>query len=95
MANRRRDQDVVLYKIGDAALPIPLSLSLAVALGSLRVCLPISPLIVGVLGLPLPPAVTDHLCIQRISPDLLPVVVGAAAPLALGLAASALLESVR
>jgi len=72
-----------------------LALSRAVSLGGLRVRLPIGLLIVGVLGLPLPPAVTDNLCIQRISSDLLPVVVGAATPLTLGLAASALLESVR
>jgi hypothetical protein len=76
-------------------LPIPLSLPFAVALGGLGVCLPVGLLIIAVLGLPLPPAVTDHLRVQRISPDLLPVVVGAAVPLALRLAASALLESVR
>ena len=60
-AERRRDQDVVLYKIGDAALPIPLALPGAVSLRGLGVRLPIGLLISGVLGLPLPPAVTHHL----------------------------------
>jgi hypothetical protein len=72
-----------------------MTLPLAIALGGLGVRLPIRLLIIGVLGLPLLPAITDHLRVQRISPDLLPVVVGAALPLALRLAASALLESVR
>jgi hypothetical protein len=52
---------VVLYKTGDTTLPIPLALSRAVSLGGLRVRLPIALLISGVLGLPLPPAVTHHL----------------------------------
>jgi hypothetical protein len=94
-AERRRGQDVVLYKIGDAALPIPLSLSLAVALGGIGVCSPVGLLIIRVLGLPLLPAVTDYLRIQRISPDLLSMVVDAAAPLAFRLAANTLLKSVR
>src|SRR5579884_1408574 len=85
---------IVLYKTGDAALPIPPSLSLAVALGGLRVRLPIGLLIVGMFGLPPSPAVADHLRVQRISPDLLPMVFGAAAPLALRLAVNTLLKSV-
>lgn len=86
---------IVLYKIGDAALPIPLTLSLAIALGGLGVSLPICLLIIGVLGLPFSPAVADHLRVQRISSDLLPMVFGAAAPLALRLAANTLLKPVR
>jgi hypothetical protein len=43
------------------ALPIPLTLSIAIALGGLGVRPPIRLLIVSVLGLPLPPAVMDHL----------------------------------
>jgi hypothetical protein len=69
--------------------------SFAVALGGLGVCLPIGLLIIGVLGLPLPPAVTYHLRIQRISPDLLSVIIGAAPPLAFRLVANPLLRSVR
>jgi hypothetical protein len=80
--------------MSNAALPVTLALLRAVALRCLRVRLPIVLLITGVLSLPLLPAVTDHLRVQRISPNLLPVVVGAALPLALRLAASALLESV-
>ena len=86
---------VVLYKIGDAALPIPLSLSLAVALDGLGVRLPVGLLIIGVLGLPLLPAVLDHLRVQGVGPDLLPMVFGAATPLALRLAADTLLKAVR
>ena len=85
---------VVLYKAGGAALSIPLALSLAIALGGLGVRLPIGFLIIGMLGLPLPPAVTDHLRVQRISSDLQPVVVGAAATLAFRQAANTLLKSV-
>jgi hypothetical protein len=100
---------VVLYKIGgfcadepnlcgetgDAALPIPLTLPLAIVLGGLGARLPIGLLIIGVLGLPLSSAVANHLRVQRISSDLLPVVIGAAAPLAFRLAANPLLKSVR
>jgi hypothetical protein len=81
--------------MGDAALPIPLTLSLAIVLGSLGVRLPVRLLIVGVLGLPLSSAVANHLRVQRISSDLLPVILGLAAPLAFRLAACTLLESVR
>jgi len=76
-------------------LPIPLSLSLAVALGGFGVCLPIGLLIITVLGLPLLPAVTDYLRIWRVSPDLQSVVVGAAVPPAFRLAANTLMASVR
>jgi hypothetical protein len=58
--------------------------------------LPVGLLIIGVLRSPLFPAVLDHLRVQGISPDLLPVVISAAAAaLALRLAANALLDSVR
>jgi len=77
------------------ALPIPLTLSLAIALGGLGVRLPIRLLIIGVLGLPLFPAVADHLRVQGIGPDLLPMVFGAATTLAFRLAANTLLKSVR
>ena len=52
---------VVLYKIGDAVLPIPLTLSRAISLCGLGVGLPIGLLIIDVLGLPLLPAIADHL----------------------------------
>jgi hypothetical protein len=71
------------------------TLSLPVALGGFGVRLPVGLLIIGVLRSPLFPAVLDHLRVQGISPDLLPVVIGAAAALALRLAANALLDSVR
>lgn len=76
-------------------MPIPLSLSLAVALGGRGVCLPVALLIIGVLRSPFFPAVLDHLRVQQVGSDLLPVVVGTTAPLALRLAANALLESIR
>jgi len=76
-------------------LSIPLALSLAIALGGLGVRLPIGSLIIGMFGLPLSPTVANHLRIQRIGSDLLPVVVGAAATLAFRLAANTLLKSVR
>ena len=75
----------------NVALPVPLALLRAVALRCLRVRLQIVLLITSVLSLPLLPAVTDHLRVQRISPDLLPVVVGAALPLALRSAADGLI----
>jgi hypothetical protein len=56
--------------------------------------LPISLLIAGVLGPPLLPAVTDHLRVQRISSDLLPMVFGASTALAFRLAANTLLKAV-
>lgn len=86
---------VVLYKMVDAAPPIALALLLPVALRCLRMRLPVGLLIVGVLGSPLLAAVPDALCIHRIGLDLPPVVIGTTAPLALRLAANALLESVR
>jgi hypothetical protein len=48
-----------------------------------------------VLGLPLLPAVLDHLRVQGIGPDLLPMVFGTTALLALQFAADTLLEMVR
>jgi len=75
-------------------LPIPLSLSLAVALGGLGVCLPVDLLIIGVLRSPFFPAVLDHLRVQGIGPDLLPMVFGTTAPLAFRLATNTLLKSV-
>ena len=56
---------------------------------------PIGLLIIGVLILPLLPAVLDHLRIHRVGLNLLPVVIGPVMPLALWLAANALLEAVR
>jgi len=57
--------------------------------GSLRL------LIIGMLGAPLLPAVQHHLGIYRVGLNLPPVVIGPAMPLALRLAAHALLESIR
>jgi hypothetical protein len=71
------------------ALPFP------VALGGFRMGAPIDFLIIGMLGPPLLPAVDDHLRVHRAGFNLLPVVIGAATPLALRVAANALLESVR
>jgi len=86
---------VVLYKRGDAALPIEMQLSLAVARGGFGMRAPIGLLIVGVLVPPLLPAVLDHLRIHRVGLNLEPVVVRPAMPLALRLAANALLDSIR
>jgi hypothetical protein len=85
---------VVLYKRGDAALPIELPLALPVALGCLGMRAPVGLLIIGVLGTPLLPAVLDYLRIHRVGLNLLPMVIGPAMPLALRLAANALLESI-
>jgi hypothetical protein len=52
-------------------------------------------LFIGMLGPPLLPAIDDHLGIHWAGFHLLPVVIGAATPPALRLAANALLESVR
>jgi hypothetical protein len=76
-------------------LPIQLPLSLPVALSSFGMRSPVGLLIIGVLGAPLLPAVQHYLGIHRISLNLAPVVIGAAMPLALWLAANALLESIR
>jgi hypothetical protein len=51
--------------------------------------------LIGMLGAPLLPAVQYHLGIHRVGLNLAPVVIGPAMPLALWLAANALLESVR
>ena len=76
-------------------LPIDLALPLTVTLRDFRMGAPVGPLIIGMLGPPLLPAVDDHLGIHRVGLNLVPVVIGAAASLALRLAAYALLESVR
>ena len=76
-------------------MPIELPLSLTVALGSFGVRSPVGLLIIGMLGAPLLPAVQHHLGIHRVGLNLAPVVIGPAMPLALWLAANALLESVR
>ena len=76
-------------------LPIELPLSLTVALRSFRMGAPVGLLIIGMLGAPLLPAVLDYLRIHRVGLNLLPVIIGPAMPLALGLAANALLEAVR
>ena len=76
-------------------MPIELALPFTVALGGFRMRAPVGLLIVGMLGPPLLPAVDDNLGVHRVGRDLLPVVIGAATPLALRLAANALLESVR
>jgi hypothetical protein len=68
------------------------TLSLPVSLGGFGVRLPVGFLIIGVLRSPLFPAVLDYVRVQGISSDLLTVVVGAAAALALRLAANALLD---
>jgi hypothetical protein len=56
---------------------------------------PVGLLIIGMLGAPLLPAVLDHLRIHRIGLNLQPVVIGSTMPLALRLAANALLQSIR
>ena len=56
---------------------------------------PIGLLIIGVLIPPLLPAVLDHLRIHRVGLNLQPVVISPAMPLALQLAANALMESIR
>jgi hypothetical protein len=70
-------------------------LSLTVARGGFGMGAPIGLLIIGVLIPPLFPAVLDHLRIHRVGLNLQPVVIGPAMPLALQLAANALLESIR
>ena len=70
-------------------------MSLTVALGGLRIRAPVGLLIIGMLGAPLLPAVQYHLGIHRVGLNLAPVVIGPAMPLALWLAANALLESIR
>ena len=82
-------------KKGDAALPIKLPLSLTVALSGFGMRAPVGLLIIGMLGAPLLAAVQYHLGIDRVGLNLAPVVIGPAMPLALWLAANALLESVR
>jgi hypothetical protein len=56
---------------------------------------PVGLLIIGMLGAPLLAAVQHHLGIDRVGLNLAPVVIGPAMPLALWLAANALLESIR
>jgi hypothetical protein len=56
---------------------------------------PVGLLIIGMLGAPLLPAVQHHLGIHRVNLNLAPVVIGPSMPLALRLAANALLEPVR
>jgi hypothetical protein len=86
---------VVLYKRGDASLPIKLPLSLSVALGAFGMRAPVVLLIIGMLGAPLLAAVQPHPGIDPVGLNLAPVVIGPAMTLALRLAANALLESVR
>ena len=76
-------------------MAIKLTLPLAVARGGFRMGAPIGLLIIGMLLPPLLPAVLDHLRIDQVGLNLLPVVIGPAMPLALRLAADALLESIR
>lgn len=76
-------------------MAIELALPLAVARGGFGMGAPIGLLIIGVLLPPLLPAVSNHLRIDRVSLNLPPVVIGPAMPLALRLAADALLESIR
>ena len=52
---------LVLYKLGGAALPMELPLSLPVAVGGLGMRAPVGLPIIGMLGAPLLPAVLDHL----------------------------------
>ena len=75
-------------------MPIELPLSLTVTLGGFGMRAPVSLLIIGMLGAPLLAAVQHHLGIHRVSLNLAPVVIGPAMPLALWLAANALLESI-
>ena len=68
---------------------------MSVAVGGLEMRAPVGLLIIGMLGAPLLPAVLDHLRIHRVGLNLQPVVIGPAMPLALRLAANALLEPIR
>jgi hypothetical protein len=70
-------------------------LSLTVALSSFGMRAPVGLLIIGVVGAPRLPAVQYHLGIHRVGMNLAPVVISPSMPLALRLAANALLESVR
>ena len=74
---------------------IKLPLSLSVALGGFGMRAPVGLLIIGMLGAPLLAAIQYHLGIYRVGLNLAPVVIGPAMPLALRLAANALLEAVR
>jgi len=76
-------------------LAIELALPLTVTLGGFGMRAPIGLLILGMLGPPLLPAIEDHLGIHPVGLNLVPVVVGAAMPLALRLAANTLLKSTR
>jgi hypothetical protein len=70
-------------------------LSLTVVLGGLGMRAPVRLLIIGMFGAPLLPAVQYHLGIDRVGLNLAPVVIAPAMPLALRLAANALLEPIR
>ncbi len=76
-------------------MPVELPLSLTVALSGFGMRAPVGLLIIGVLDAPLLAAIQYHLGIYRVGLNLAPVVIRPAMPLALWLAANALLESVR
>jgi len=76
-------------------LPIELPLSLTVVLGGFGMRAPVGFLIIGMLGAPLLLAVQYHLGIHRVGLNLVPVVIDPTMPLALRLAANALLEPIR
>ena len=76
-------------------MPIELPLSLTIAHSGFGMRAPVGLLIIGMLGAPLLPAVQYHLGIHRVGLNLAPVVIGPSMPLALWLAANALLESIR
>jgi hypothetical protein len=81
----------VLYKIADPALFITLALPLTIAGNRLGVVLPVCLLIFGMCLSPFPAAVTDHLCVLRIAPPLVPAILIATPVLAWRLAADRLI----
>ena len=85
---------VVLYKILQAALAVALPLQLPVSLGGGFMGFAVGSLVVGMRIAPLPAAVADHTRVDRIGPDLAAVVFGAAAALAIRIAAKCLIGSV-
>jgi hypothetical protein len=85
---------VVLYKKLQAALAVALPLQLPVSLGGCFMRLPVRSLVVGMGVTPFLPAVVDHTGIHRVGLDLAAMVFGAAAALAVRLAAETLVGSI-
>jgi len=86
---------VVVCKIHQPPFFVPQALFPAISFHLLRVVLAISPPIVGVRLAPLLRALQADLLIDRIGGDLLPMIIGAASPLARSLAANLLLWMIK